>query len=130
MDAMLNKIQLPYVTIHYEEPIVYLVYKEGAELGFPEIRELIYYAEKVSGQKPYVTFSDVRMNLNITNEGKRVVENPDNMPLFRGTAILVKNNLYKFAVNFVEKFNNKKYPFRAFISKTEAIAWLLSLQLK
>jgi hypothetical protein len=125
----MNEIDLPYVSITYAEPIVYFVYKEGAELGFPEIRELISSAEKLSGNKPYVTFSDVRVNMNITNEGKRYVADLKHMPLFRGTAVLVRNSFHKFAVNFLKDFSKGKYPFRAFTSKEEAIAWLSGLPL-
>src|ERR1044071_5374006 len=107
----MNEIDLPYVTITYTEPIVYFVYKEGAELGFPEIRELISSAEKLSGGKPYVTFGDVRVNMNLTNEGKRYVADVRHMPLFRGTAVLVKNSFHKFAVNFLKDFSKGKYPF-------------------
>ena len=125
----MNEIKLSYVTITYEEPIVYFVYEEDTELGFPEIKELIASAEKISGNKPYVTFSDVRVNMNITDEGKRFVADVNNMPLFRGTADLVKNNMYKFGANLLEGFGKKKYPFRAFTQKEEAIKWLLSLPL-
>jgi hypothetical protein len=117
------------VSIHYREPIVYYVYKEGAELGFPEIRELISYAEQLSGKKPYVTFADVRVKLNITNEGKRVLQDMNNMPYFRGTAALVKNSIHKLAVDIMNGFNKPNYPFRAFTSRDEAITWLLSLPL-
>ncbi len=124
----MDTIDLPYVNIKYVEPIVNYIYKEGAQLGFPEVRELIFYAEKLSGYKPYFTFADVQAaNIDITNEGKRVVANVKNMPLFRGTAVLVKNSLYKFAANFLNDFNKPQYPFRAFTSKDEAIMWLLSL---
>lgn len=126
----LNKIHLSYVDIKYEEPIVYFVFKEGVELGFPEIRELIACAEQLSGKKNYVTLSDVRVTVNITNEGKRVVSDPKNMPYFRGTAVLVKSSMYKFAVNFLNYYNRPKYPYRAFTSEKEAIAWLLTLPLE
>lgn len=125
----MDEIDLPFVSITYTEPIVYFTYKEGAELGFPEIRELIACAEKSSGHKPYVTFADVRVNVHITNEGKRVVADIKNMPLFRGTAVLVKNSMYQFAANFLNYYNKPNYPFRAFTSKKKAIAWLLSLSL-
>ena len=125
----MDEIELPYASIKYTEPIVYFIYKEGAELGFPEIRELISYAEKLSGHTPYITFADVRVNVNMTNEGKRVVADIKNMPLFRGTAVLVNNSMYKFAANFLNYYNKPKYPFRAFTSKKKAIAWLLSLPL-
>jgi hypothetical protein len=125
----MNEIHLKYVSIHYRAPIVYFVYKEGAELGFPEIRELIAYAEKLSNKTPYVTFADARVNINITNEGKRVLKDINNMPYFRGTAALVKNNFHKFAAELLNNFDKPKYPFRAFTSKEEAIEWLLSLPL-
>ena len=124
-----NKIELPYVRIEYIRPIVYFEYKEGTELGFPEIEELISCAEKLSGNQPYLTFSDVRAGVNITNEGKRYVSDLENMPLFRGTAALVENSLYKFAANFFSTYGKYKYPFRAFTSKDEAVKWLLSLPL-
>ena len=125
----MKEIHLSYVSIHYSEPIVYYTYKEGAELGFPEIRELIAYAEQTSGKKPYVTFDDVRVHVNITNEGKRVLQDMSNMPYFRGTAALVKNSIHKFAADLLNNFHRPAYPFRAFTSKEEAIEWLLSLPL-
>lgn len=69
----LNKIELPYVRIEYIKPIVFFEYNEGIELGFPEMYELISYAEKLSGHQPYFTFSDVRAGVNVTNEGKKVI---------------------------------------------------------
>ena len=124
-----KRIELPYVSIKYINPIVFFTYKEGAELGFPEIKELICSAEQLSGQKPYVTFADARVNMNITNEGKRILEDLNNMPLFRGTAALVKTNIHKFAANLLSNYNGSKYPFRAFTSEEEAVTWLLSLPL-
>ena len=123
------KTTLSYVTISYQEPIVYFEYKKGVELGFPEIRQLVSYAEELSGNKPYVTLSDVRMDMNITNEGKRYVADMNNMPLFRGTAILVQNDLFKIAINFIQSLNKTPYPFRAFTDKQKAEEWLSSLPL-
>ena len=112
-----------------EYPIVYFTYKEGAELGFPEIRELIFYAEKLSDHRPYVTFAEVLVDMNVTTEGKRVIADQNNMPLFRGTAVLVRNSWYMYAANFLNAFNKPRYPFKAFTQKEEAISWLKSLPL-
>jgi hypothetical protein len=127
---MNNEIDLPYVRISYEAPIIYFTYKEEIELGFPEIRELISLSEKITGHQPYVTISDVRIGVTVTNEGKRVIGDNKNMPFFRGTAVLVKNNVYKYAANFLSYYNKPKYPFRAFTSEKKAIAWLLKLPLE
>lgn len=126
----MSQLVLPYVTIYYQEPIVFFEYKSGTELGFPEIRELIACAEKLSHKRPYVTYSDVTVEMNITEEGKRYLSNLQNMPYFRGTAVLVKNNMYKFAANFLNNFNKKPYPFKAFTKKEKAISWLMSLPLE
>lgn len=124
-----EEITLPYVTITYIHPVVYFKYKENVELGFPEVEELIKYAERLSGNKPYVTLADVRDGISITNEGKRVVADIKNMPLFRGTAAVVKNDIYQLAANFLSLFNRPGYPFRAFTSKERAVEWLLTLPL-
>lgn len=129
MTETINSIELPYASITYIRPIVYYTYKEGAELGFPEIRKLIACAEELSTHTPYVTFADARLSINITNEGKRILSDINNMPLFRGTAALVPNSLYKYAANFFSFYNSPKYPFCAFTSKDEAINWLSSLPL-
>lgn len=128
----MNEFDLSYVTITYAEPIVYFRYKKGrTELGFPEIRELIAAAEKLTGHQPYFTLSDVRhVDINVTTEGKRVLSDMKNMPLFRGTAAVVKNNMYKFAIDFLNAFNKPKYPFRAFVNEEDAVAWLKSLPLE
>jgi len=125
----MNIIELSYVIIKYEAPIAYFTFKEGAELGFPEIKELISYAEKLSNGKTYVTFSDVRANMSITEEGNRYVSDMKNMPFFRGTAALVKNSMYSFAANFMNNFSKKPYPFRVFTDKNKATEWLRSLPL-
>jgi hypothetical protein len=92
MDQSAAHIDLPYVSISYKEPIVSFIYKEGTELGFPEIKELIAHAEQLSSNKPYITLNYAQVSLNITNEGKRYMSNTNNMPLFRGTAAIVKNS--------------------------------------
>ena len=126
----MEAIELSYVTITYEAPIVYFIYKPGTQIGFPEVKELISYAEKISNYQPYVTFSDATVDMNITEEGKKYVADLNNMPLFRGTAALVKNTMYQFGANIFYGFGKKKYPFRAFTVKEEAIKWLLSLPLQ
>lgn len=132
-EGMVNtttEIQLSYVRIKYQDPIVFFEYKDGTELGFPEIREVIAWAEKLSGYKPYFSFTDARVHVNVTNEGKRIVADIRNMPFLRGSAVLVKNSIYKFAANFLNEFHKPEYPFRAFTSEEEAVSWLLSLPLE
>jgi hypothetical protein len=117
------------VNVRYDAPIVYFYYKEGTQLGFPEIKEMVTLAEKLSGGKPYLTFSDVRGDIDVTQQGRKYLANTENMPLFRGAAILVKSTLFSYAVNFVAHFNRKPHPYRAFLTEEKATEWLLGLPL-
>src|SRR5262245_21908112 len=92
--------QLDYVHISYQEPIVILEFRDGAELGFPEIAELTHWCEVMSNKRPYVVLSDVRVSVNVTAEGRRAAADPKGAPLHRGTALLVNSSMLKAAMNF------------------------------
>ncbi len=123
----MKKVELPYVTIHYNKPIVHLVFKEGVKLDFPEIKELTKYSEELSEQTPYFVFSDVALNVDVTPEGRKAAADDKNAPLHRGSAVLVNSTMLKLAANFFTNFSKPLYPFRAFTDKQKAIDWLLSL---
>ena len=122
-----TEVELFYVTMRYERPIVHLVFKKDVELGFPEMRELTSYAEKLSDNKPYLVFSDVRANVKVTSEGRRVAADIKEAPLHRGNAVLVNSNMLKQAINFFSDFKKPVFPYRAFTDKQKAIDWLLEL---
>lgn len=129
MELLQKEIVLEYATLRYEEPIIHITFKENIELGFPETRELIFNSEKLSNNKPYFVLSDVRTNVQVTPEGKRVAANANEAILNRGCAILLNSNMLKLGINFFNEFNTPSFPFRAFTDKQEAIDWLLKLPL-
>jgi hypothetical protein len=126
----MSKIDLSYVTITFESPIVFYQYKDGAELGFPQMKELIQNAEKLSWSRPYFTFSDVRVSMSVTAEGRRYLSDFSHMPYFRGAAVLVKSSMLSVALNFFSHFVKKRYPFKAFVTKEKALGWLKTLPLE
>ncbi len=125
----MDQIELSYVTIKYQEPIVYLTFKSGAEIGFPEIRELVACAEKLSNNKNYLVLTDAREQVSITPEGKRYSSEATHSPLQKGTAVIVKNGFYQLAANFFMGVQKPAYPFSAFTDEEKAKEWLLSLPL-
>lgn len=125
----MSSLKLSYVTIQYKEPIVYLTFKAGAELGFPELQELVAHAEKLSGYKNYVVLSDAREKVSVTPAGKNYSAETKNSPLQKGTAVLVRNEVLKLATNFFFGLKNPEYPFCAFTDEAKAKEWLLSLPL-
>ncbi|MGZ3862763.1 MAG: DUF7793 family protein [Bacteroidia bacterium] len=123
----MSYINLPYATLHYEDPIVYIVFREKAQLGFIEIRELNNWAEKLSNGRPYFTLSRVPMDLDITPMGKRLAGDIKEAPLCKGTAIVVKKDIVMYAANFFHAFKKTRFHFKAFTEEKEAVDWLLNL---
>lgn len=126
----MNELKLPYATIRYEEPIIYITFKQGSELGFPEMKELVQYAETLSGYKNYFVFSQVGENVSVTMEGRRFAFDAKNSPYQKGTAVLVKNNVVSLAANLYVGFKDPAFPYKVFTDKQKAIDWLLSLPLQ
>lgn len=127
---LMNELKLPYGIIKYEEPIVYITLKKGVELGFPEIKELIHYAESLSGGKNYFVFSNVPDNVTVTPEGRKFSFDAKNSPFQKGTAVLVKSNAVSLAANLYMDFKQPEFPYKVFTEKQKAIDWLLSLPLQ
>jgi hypothetical protein len=126
---IVEEIDLSYATLHYVKPVVHIVFKENAELGFLEIRELTFYAQKLSDRHPYFTFSDATVDINITPQGRKVAADGKEAPFHRGSAVLVKAEMMKLAANFFGSINGPSFPFRVFTDKEKAMRWLLQLPL-
>lgn len=125
----MNELKLSYATIRYEAPIIYITFKQGSELGFPEMKELVHYAELLSEHKNYFVFSHVGDNVSVTQEGRRFAFETKNSPYQKGTAVLVKNNVVSLAANLYVGFKDPAFPYKVFTEKQKAIDWLLSLPL-
>lgn len=125
----MEQLELNYVTIQYKEPIIYLKFKPGVELGFPEMQELVTSSEKLSANKPYVVLSDARGSVRVTPEGKKYSADGKYSPLQKGTAVLVKNTIYQLAGNFFVGMQTPSFPFRIFVDEQKATEWLLTLPL-
>jgi len=122
------KIDLTYADLQYKRSIVYIIFKDGAEIGFFEVRELIANAEKLSDYKPYFVFADATERVAITPLGKSIAGVKKEAPLCRGTAVVVNSSLLKVAANIFGKFARPAFPYKAFTNKIEALEWLYSLQ--
>jgi hypothetical protein len=124
----MKKIILPNVSLKFTDPIIYCKYTERIELGFPEIQELVSCIQRFGDKRPYLILADVRFITNITREGKRIVESYSHLPFCNGTAILVEEERYECARDFVKGYE-MKYPFGAFTKEQDAVDWLLSLSI-
>lgn len=121
----MQEIKLDYAELFYEVPLIHIVFKEDVELGFPQIRELTQVAERMSNHRPYLVLSEVKKNVNLTPEAKRISVDGSQSPLLRASAVVLNSSLLSIAANFFNKFNPPSYPFRFFTDKEKAKQWLL-----
>jgi hypothetical protein len=112
------------VNMYYGDPVVHIVFDEDIELGFSQIREIFGQAEKLSGHKPHVILAEVKADVSITQAGRRFGLRKEEAPFHRGTAVVIKKELYPLAVAFLNYTPNLEYPFRVFADKEKAIRWL------
>jgi hypothetical protein len=124
----MKNIALSYAEMHYEEPIIKIVFKEKAQLGFPEIRELTRNAEKLSGGKSYFTLCYVPEITNVTPLGRKVAADINEAPLNKATAVIVKHGIVERTANFFYKGKRSGSLFKVFTDHREAHEWLTKLK--
>jgi hypothetical protein len=127
LDAVPNKneIELDYCTVKYEEPVVSLIFKENADLGANELREMIKIAEKLTGEKPYLLLSDARFHMNISSEGRKVAADKKEAPFLVANAALINNLGLTITANFFSNFNKPHFHFKVFNNEKKALKWLM-----
>jgi hypothetical protein len=124
----MQEIDFVHTTVRYEAPVIYLLFKEDADLDVDQVRELIAAAEKLSGKKPYLILSDARVNLLITPEARKVSAEKTEAPYVIANAVLVNNLGLSLTANFFMKFNKPNFPVKVFYDEGKAMEWLLKFK--
>jgi hypothetical protein len=94
-------------------------------LDVKEVRELIKAAEKITGNQPYLLFSDVTVHISITSEARKVSADKKEAPLIIANAALVNNLAVRLTANFFATFNKPYFPFEVFNKREKALRWLM-----
>jgi hypothetical protein len=122
----MNQIEFPHSTVIFKDQVIYLVFKEGAALDVKEIREMIVAAEKLSPEKRYLLFSDIRHHVQITAEGRKVAADNKEAPGVIANAVLTNNIALKLTANFFMNVNKPPFPVKIFNDEHKANVWLRS----
>jgi len=120
----MSEVDLSAAILKYEEPVMYLVLKENIQLDPANLREIANGASELSSGKPYLLFSDARVNLAITPEGQGAASDKNLLALIGASAILVKSWHKKWIVNLFIRFSNMPFPMRLFTNAAAALSWL------
>lgn len=118
-------IEFPHTTVYYVAPVVYLIFKEDAELDVPEVRELVAAAEKLSKGKPYLLLSDTRKdNLIITPQARVVGAEKKEAKFLVANAVIVNSLPVQLTMNFFVNFNKPTFPLKIFNTEKKALEWI------
>ncbi|MGZ3883327.1 MAG: DUF7793 family protein [Bacteroidia bacterium] len=117
--------ELSHSIITYRKPVVFVRFKENAELDVAEVRELIKAVEKLTGNHRYLLLSDATGHVNITSEGRKISADKNEAPLMIANAAVVNNLAVKLTANFFASFNKPAFPFEVFNREEKALKWLL-----
>lgn len=124
----MKNIALPYAEMHYEEPIIKIVFKEEAQLGFLEMRELAKTAEKLSEGRSYFTLCYVPEIANVTPLGRKVAADIAEAPLNKATAVIVKQEIVgSTSSNFYPEKKSRSL-LKVFTDTEKAYQWLTKLR--
>jgi hypothetical protein len=121
----MEEIEFTHSIVRFKTPVVSVIFKEGAELDVHEVRELVVAAEKLSGNKPYVLFSDVRNHVTITSEARKVAADRKEASNLLANAVLTNSAAISMTVNFFIKFNKPQFPIKLFYDEAKAFEWML-----
>jgi hypothetical protein len=121
---LVMKIEFPYVTVEDRDGIIWLVFKEGADLDATQVREFVKASEKLSGGEPYLLLSDARVHLTISSEGRKVAADKKEVPNLVANAVLVNNLAVRLTANFFINFNKPHFKYRVFNDEVKALKWL------
>lgn len=124
----MSEIEFTHSTLIYNPPVIFLNFKEGAELDVKEIKEMIEAAETLSDRKPYLLFSDIRNHVEITPEGKKLAADKKASPCVLANAILTNNLALKLSANFFIKINRPHFPLKVFNDYQSALRWLMKYE--
>lgn len=120
----MQRIELEYVTVENREGIIWLTFKEGADLDTGEVREFIGACNVLSKGEPYLLISDARVNLTITSDGRKTAADKKEVPNLIANAVLVNNFAVRLTANFFISFNKPHFKYRVFNNEARALNWL------
>jgi hypothetical protein len=121
----MNEIKLPYATLTYKEPIVFIRYKDNTLLDTKEINEIFKACHTLTGNEPYLIFADLTNFVDSTNEANKASVDKENIANLVASATLVKLLGQRLQANAFLEVNKPPYPMQVFTDKDEAVKWLL-----
>jgi hypothetical protein len=121
----MKRIEFSHAIVTSEPTYIMLMIKDGAQIDFAEMKEIMQACEALAESKPYILLSDARVHLNITSEARSLAADKKTSPNLRANAVVVNNLAVRLTANFFVRFNQPHFKYRVFTDMRKAVDWLL-----
>lgn len=122
----MEEIKFDYLTIQYEAPFVYHRYTKSIMIDVEKIKEIIDADEKLSKGKPYLLLSDTRMQIEMSPDAYKEVQEDLRTGKIIANAVVVKWLAQRLVAKVFSDVNKPIHPFEVFSDEAEAVKWLLA----
>lgn len=126
----MKKIEFPEATVERRGEIIWLIFKEGAEIDVKNVREFTRASEELANGEPYLLMADGRVNLTMTPEARKLGASQKQTPFLVANAVLVNNLAVRLTANFFIHFNKPHFKYRVFNDEARALKWLRKYHLQ
>ena len=125
----IDHIETATAQYYIEDDILYVVFKEDADVDIEASKEGIIARKKLQQGKPMLVLVDTSKVWQITKESRAYSAREEVDAMNKAMAIVTKGSFVaKTAGNFFIKFNKPKTPTRLFTTTEKAVAWLNSFK--
>jgi len=121
----MNKIELPFAILTYDEPIVFLRYKHEVKVDVEDMYNMFKASYALSKNESYLLLVDAKVLVDVTPEARKVGSNKKNTLNIIANAIVVKWLAQRLLSNVFIEINKPHLPVRIFNDEKKAIKWLL-----
>jgi len=122
----MNKVELPYMTIEYIEPVVYNRYTKDVVLDAEKVRDIGDAVERVSQGKYFLLLSDIRKQIDIPPEAHKIIKEELPKRKIIANAVVVRWLAQRLITNVYSLLVKPKHPLKVFTDEQEAMKWLLA----
>lgn len=122
----MSKVEFPYATVEYKEPIVYFRVTKPIVFSEEKILAVIAAGRKLCNDRPHMLLTDVRVLAELTPKARKAGASKENTKNLLAQAIVVRWLGTRLAINVFMQVNKPHYPVKVFTNEAKAVKWLLA----
>lgn len=122
----MSKTELPFVTLEYKKPIVYINFTKAVTIDEQQILELIEIRNRLVNYEPHLVLTTYNAAIDFTEQARKVAANAQHTATSIAHAVVVKWLGQRFVTGAYKEIDKPHYPIEIFSEEEKAVEWLLT----